>query len=131
MLERVEFVEFRLARHRIGYDVAAVVAFAVGILVGVNSTFNDAPSTGAVLSNAIAANTDVPGPGDTSPDRMTNIERLDAEIAVLNMLEHGIAERNDEYKALISEIARLLTVKSTLEVELGEAVFVPRVASGR
>ena len=111
--------------------VAAVVAFAVGILVGVNSTSNDAPSTGAVLSNAIAANTDVPGPGDTSPDRMTNIERLYAEIAVLNMLENGIAERNDEYKALISEIARLLTVKSTLEVELGEAVFVPRVASGR
>lgn len=110
---------------------AAVVAFAVGILVGVNSTSNDAPSTGAVLSRAIAANTDVPGPGDTSPDRMTNIERLGAEIAVLNMLKNGIAERDDEYKALISEIARLLTVKSTLEVELGEVVFVPRVASGR
>ena len=110
---------------------ATVVAFAVGIFVGVNSTSKDAPSTGAVLSSAISANTDVPGPDNTAPDRMTNIERLDAEIAALNMLENGIAERNDEYKALISEIARLLTVKSTLEVELGEAVFAPRVASRR
>ena len=111
--------------------VAAIVAFAMGIMVGLNASSGDAPSGEQVLSSAIPANTDVPRPDDTSPDRMTEIERMKAEIAVLNVLEKSIAAHNGEYEALITEITRLQTIKATLEGEIEAATFLSRATLGQ
>ena len=111
--------------------VAAVVAFAVGIVVGSNASSDGAPSGEQVFSSAIPAIPDVVRPGNTSQIRMSDVEKLDAEITLLNVLEKSIAKRNDEYQTLINEIARLLTIKVTLEGELGEAVFISGAASGQ
>ncbi len=111
--------------------VAAVVAFAVGIVVGLNATSDGALSSRQILSSALPENTDVPRPDNTSPDRMTEFERIDAEITVLKLLEDRIAQQNGEYEALILEIARLETTKTTLEGELADAVFVSGAASGQ
>lgn len=108
--------------------VAAVVAFAVGIVVGLNASSDGAPSGEQVFSSA---SPDVARPGNTSPIRMSDVEKLDAEITLLDMLEKSIAKRNDEYETLNKEIARLLMIKVTLEGELGEAVFISGAASGR
>ena len=62
---------------------------------------------------------------------MTNTENSDAEIMLLKLLEASIAERNNEYRVLISEIARLQLIKITLKGEPGETVFVPGVTAGR
>lgn len=111
--------------------VAAVVAFAVGIVVGLNASSDGAPSGEQVFSSASPASPDVARPGNTSPIRMSDVEKLDAEITLLDMLEKSIAKRNDEYETLNKEIARLLMIKVTLEGELGEAVFISGAASGR
>lgn len=111
--------------------VAAVVAFAVGIVVGLNASSDGAPSGEQVFSSASPAIPDVARPGNTSPIRMSDVEKLDAEITLLDMLEKSIAKRNDEYETLNKEIARLLMIKVTLEGELGEAVFISGAASGR
>ena len=111
--------------------VAAVVAFAAGIMVGLNASSDGAPSGEQVLSSAISANTDVPWPDVTSPDRTSEIERINAEIAVLRVLERSIAERNGEYETLITDITRLQTIKSALEGEIEAAVFLSGAASGQ
>ena len=111
--------------------VAVAVAFAIGIVVGLNAAPDSTPSVGQVLGNAVPANAAIPQSPNTSSVGMTNTENSDAEIMLLKLLEASIAERNNEYRVLISEIARLQLIKITLKGEPGETVFVPGVTAGR
>ena len=106
--------------------VTAVVALAVGIIIGVNSKPDSTPRIGQVLSNATPASADVPQLGESDPDRMTNVERIYAEIAVFNMLAAGISELNEEYEALISEITGLKAARDTLKTEIAAPEFVAK-----
>ncbi len=111
--------------------VTAVLALAVGIVIGVNSEPDNTTRGGQVLSNATPASADVPQLDESDPDRITNVERIDAEIAVLNLLRASISERNKEYEALISEITRLHTIRAILEGEIEAAQFVSGLTSGQ
>ncbi len=111
--------------------VTAVVALAVGIIIGVNSKPDSPPRNGQVLSNATPASSDVPQLDESGPIRMTDVEKIEAEIAVLNLLDSSISERNEEYEALISEITRLHTIRAILEGEIEAAQFVSGLTSGQ
>ena len=111
--------------------VAVAVAFSVGIAVGLNAMPDRTLAVGQVLGNAVPANAGIPQSPNISWAAMTNAEKSDAEIALLKVLERIIEESNEKYEALISEIARLQTIKTTLEEELGETVLVPGVTPGR
>ena len=111
--------------------VAVAVAFSVGMAVGLNAMPDSTPSVGQGLSNAVPANAGIPQSPNTSWAAMTSAEKSDAEIALLKVLERKIAKSNEKYEALISEIARLQTIKATLEEELGETVLVPGVTPGQ
>ena len=111
--------------------VAAVVAFAVGIIVGVNSTSDRTSRVEQVLTAAAPTSSDVPQFDPSDPGRLTNVEKIGSEITVLKLLENRIAERNVEYEALISEINRLRTIEATLAEEIEKEVFLPRRFSGQ
>ncbi len=111
--------------------VAAVLAFAAGIMVGVNSTSGETSGIEQVLANATPASSDIPQLDEFDPNRMTNIERIDAEIAVLNMLESSISERNAEYEALLSEITGLKAARDILGEEIRGARLVLQQPSGQ
>lgn len=106
--------------------VTAVLALALGIMIGVNARSGTPPSAAQILSNATPASADVPQL-DSGPTRMTNVERIDAEIVVLNMLAAGISELNEEYEGLISEVTGLKAIRDTLKGEIrgGDLVSVP------
>ena len=113
--------------------VAAVVALAVGIIIGVNSNPDSTPWVGQALSNAIPASADVSLLDETGLGRITNAERIDAEIGVLNLLADAIAdqdatlsEREEKYEALISEITRLTTIRDTLQGEIEAVQLISR-----
>ena len=108
------------------FMVAAIVAaFAVGILVGLSTRSESAALGGQVLNSAIPAQSDVAQLEDSDPSRMTSLDKLDAQVALLNILQASLIERNVEYEELIAEIERLTTIKATLEEELAETAFVP------
>ncbi len=104
--------------------VAAVVAFAVGIIVGMNSSSNGTPGIEQVLNNATPASSDVPRLDASDSRQMTNGEQLDTQIELLKVLSSEISYRNAEHQLLISEIARLRMMKADLEAEVDGAVFV-------
>ena len=104
--------------------VAVVVAFAVGIIVGVNSSSSGTSGIEQVLNNATPASSDVPQLDASDPRQMTNSDQLNAQIELLKWLNSNVSNRNAERQLLISEIARLRTMKSDLEAEVDGAVFV-------
>jgi hypothetical protein len=104
--------------------VAAAVAFAVGIVVGVNLSSSGTSGTEQVLNIATPASYDVPQLDASDPRQMMNDEQLDTQIEVLNILGSSISYRNAEHRLLISEIARLQMLKADLEAEIDGVVSV-------
>ena len=104
--------------------VAVVVAFAVGIIVGVNSSSSGTSGIEQVFNNATPASSDVPQLDASDPRQMTNSDQLNAQIEPLKWLNSNVSNRNAEYQLVILEIARLQTMKSDLEAEVDGDVFV-------
>ena len=111
--------------------VAAVVAFAVGIIVGTNSTSGNASLTEQVVSDAIPAESIAPQLTKTETDLLATLDSFSDELALLRMIESGIAQRSEEYEALNLEIVRLAVIKTALEKELGVVVSASLSESGQ
>ena len=78
------------------------------------------------LDKLTAAGEVVLQPDAADPDQMTNLERIDAEVAVVKLLTNTISELDEEYQALISEISGLKAARDILKAEITSPEFVSK-----
>ena len=108
--------------------ISAVLAIAIGTLVALTTGPTGSSTIGGVIRSGASPESTVPQPLGSVSTQISGVDRISTEIALLNLLESSISERNKEYEQLVSEITRLKTIRDTLQAELGEVVFVPAAA---